>query len=223
MFKSELELELKFIELLNKEKKKNENIIQQFNARFGNVDVVKVILDNNLHVSPSQATTLSIYANSMVVAFLHKKQTRTLNYLIRKTGYTKDYILNIISNLKKDNIILEYSEHKYVISDNFKFPKLKFNAYELKLKDWRKAILQAVKNTNFASASYVVMPQSEACKINEKYSNIFYEYNIGLIGVDELKFKTYIKPKSEFQNCFINPVFISSVAKYSLLVKNQAI
>ena len=223
MFKSELELEIKFIEQLNQKKKDNENIIQQFNARFGNVDVVKVILDNDLYVSSSQATTLSTYANSMVVAFLHKKQTRTLNYLIRKTGYTKEYILNIISNLKRDNIIIELSEHKYIISDKFKFPKLKFNAYELKLKDWRKAILQAVKNTNFAYASYVVMPNDEACKIYKKYSDVFYKYNIGLIGVNELDFKTYIKSKKELQNCFINPVFISSVAKYSLLVENQAI
>lgn len=222
MFKSELELELKFVEQLNEKKKKNEDIIQQFNARFGNVDVVKVITNSATQISKSQAAILSIYSNAMITAFLHKKQTRTLNYLIKQTGYTKEHILNTISILKKEKIIIEFCEHKYVISDDFKFPKLKFNAYELKLKDWKKAILQAVKNTNFAYSSYVVMPNSESIKIFKKYSNIFYKYNIGLIGVNELNFKTYIKPQNELQNCFVNPVLISSIAKYSLF-KNQAI
>ena len=221
MFKSELELEIKFIEQLNKFKTDNEHIIQQFNARFGNVDVIKVIMNNPLNVSASQAEILSIHANAMVVAFLHKKQSRTLNYLIKKTGYTKEYLLNIISNLKKEKIIVEINSQKFIISEDFKFPKLKFNAYELKLKDWKKAINQAVKNTNFAYASFVVMPDKEAIKINNKYSNIFSNYNIGLIGVNDNSFITYIRPKNEIQSYFVNPILISSIAKYSLLTKEQ--
>ncbi len=223
MFKNELELEIKFIKQLNKTKKYNEHIVQQFNARFGNVDVVKVIMNHSVNVSKTQAEILSIHANAMVVAFLHKKQSRTLNYLIKKTGYTKEYLLNIISNLKKENIIIENSFQKFIISENFKFPKLKFNAYELKLKDWKKAINQAVKNTNFAYNSFVVMPNEEAIKINNKYSNIFLNYNIGLIGVNNNSFITYIKPKNEHQTYFVNPILISSIAKYSLLAKEQPI
>lgn len=40
MFETELQMQKEFSRLLNLNKKQNQNILEEFNARFGNVDVV---------------------------------------------------------------------------------------------------------------------------------------------------------------------------------------
>lgn len=220
MFDSEYELQQLFFKQLNETKNNNSNILQEFNARFGNVDIVEVdysCINNTL--STEQATLLSSYSSALIVAFLHKNTFRTKSYLMKRTGYTDDYLSSILTNLKRENIINEIEKNKYVISSNFKFPTLKFTAYELKLKEWKKAIIQASKNLNFAYKSYIVMPNDEAKKINKKYSDIFMLYNIGLIGVDKNSYYYYIKPKIYNQNYTTNPMFISSIAKF--IAKNE--
>lgn len=223
MFETELQMQKNFIKLLSLNKKQNQNILEEFNARFGNVDVVMTDFENmKITITKSQAELLSNYSTALVVAFLHKKRAHTLSYLINKTGYTEEYLISILNTLKRENIILE-ENNKYVIYDDFKFPNLKFTAYELKLKQWKKAILQAVKNKNFAYQSYVVMPDSTAYKLYKNHYNIFMEYDIGLIGIESDKLHYYINPHSKIQNFYINPIFISSIAKYLLLSKSQTI
>lgn len=223
MFETELQMQKEFIKLLNSNKKQNQNILEEFNARFGNVDVVMTDYDNlKITMTKSQAEILSNYATALVVAFLHRKKFHTFKYLLEKTGYTEEYLLSILATLKKENIVIEENS-KYIISDNFKFPHLKFTAYELKLKQWKKAIMQAIKNKNFAYHSYVVMPDLIASKLFKNNSNIFTEYNIGLIGIECNDLKYYIEPHNNMKNYSINPVFISSIAKCLLISKSQTL
>ncbi len=215
MFESEFELQQIFFNQLEISKNKNTNILQEFNARFGNVDVVEVDFNSFKNtLSTTQAELLSIYSNALVVAYLHKNKTRSYNYLLNQTGYSKDYLNSILLNLEKANIISEIDYKKYIINNDFQFPNLKFNSYELKLKDWKKAILQATRNTVFSYKSFVVMPNKEAIKLKEKYSEVFELYNIGLIGVTKQTNYKYISPKVQNHSYNISPVFISSIAKY---------
>lgn len=214
MFESEFELQQIFFNQLENIKNTNTNILQEFNARFGNVDIVEVDFDcfkNTLN--NAQAELLSIYSNALVVGYLHKNTSRTFKYLLNKTGYTEDYLNSIILALEKVNIIFEANPNKYTICPDFQFPNLKFNSYELKLKDWKKAILQATRNTSFSYKSFVVMPNKEALKLKEKYSDIFTLYNIGLIGVTKSTHYKYISPKVHNHKYSISPIFISSMAK----------
>lgn len=40
MFETELQMQKEFIRLLNLNKKQNQNILEEFSSRFGNVDVL---------------------------------------------------------------------------------------------------------------------------------------------------------------------------------------
>ena len=223
MFETELQMQKEFIRLLDLNKKQNQNILEEFNARFGNVDVVMTDYDNlKITMTKSQAEILSNYSTALVVAFLHRKKAHTFNYLIDKTGYTEEYLLSILATLKKENIILE-ENNKFIICDNFKFPNLKFTAYELKLKQWKKAVLQAIKNKNFAYQSYVVMPDLIASKLSKNNSEIFKEYDIGLICINKNSLKYYIQSPNKNKNYSINPIFISSIAKCLLISKSQTL
>ena len=124
MFETELQMQKEFIKLLSLNKKQNQNILEEFNARFGNVDVVMTDYNNlKITMTKSQAEILSNYSTALVVAFLHRKKAHTFNYLIDKTGYTEEYLLSILATLKNENIILE-ENNKFIICDDFKFPNL---------------------------------------------------------------------------------------------------
>lgn len=218
VFRSELELQNKFINLMKQDKQDHTYISDEFNARFGNVDIVKVKYDNNTPLTKKQADILSNIAAARIVGYLHKKSMRTLSYLIKNSGYTEEYILSILSKLKSANIINEPKYYRYIINEQFEFPKLVFSSYEAKLTDWQKAISQAIKNQAFSSESYVVMPEKIAKKLSLTKKDYFLSYNVGLIAVNNDKYKILVKPKIK-KNNYSQASLISSIAKYLILQK----
>lgn len=216
MFDNELSLQQRFVELKEKNQKKNESILSEFNARFGNVDIVEVIVSNSNLLNYEQAKILSRYQNAKVLAFLHKKAVRTFDYLKKCTDYSDKSLSDILSKLVKSNIIIECAKHRYVVHDGFQFPALQFISYEAKLMKWKKAILQAVINKKFSSYSYVVLPIELAKKLQLNNIVYFQNYNIGLIGVSDTKLEYLFYPKKENVKTSINPALITSIAKYQI-------
>ena len=221
MYKYEQDLQDKFRIMLENDMDNNEKIIEEFDARFGNVYLVKVSYNHLNSNTYNQFEILTNYSYAIVIAFLHKKQKRSLKYLIDKTGYTYDYIKNILNILKRNNIVIELSNNCYIINDEFKFPKLTFTSYELKLKDWQHAVLQAKKNEIFSFKSYVVMPVDIAKRIKNKHKDIFKLYNVGLIAVSEKNYKIIISCKKNNPKINSNPSLISSMAKSVINLKKS--
>ncbi|MGK0447577.1 MAG: hypothetical protein ACJA2M_001354 [Polaribacter sp.] len=56
-------------------------------------------------------------------------------------------------------------------------------SFELKLKNWKKAVSQAFRYKSFSDISYVVLP-SESIKVASKNIKMFERYNIGLAKFD---------------------------------------
>lgn len=213
MYRYEKDLQDEFRKMLENNIENYEKILEEFDARFGNVDLVKVCYKHLNSKTYNQFKLLTNHSYAVIVAFLHKKQKRSFKYLLEKTGYTYDYLKNIINTLKKNNIIIELTNHCYIINDEFKFPKLTFTSYELKLKDWQHAVLQAKKNEIFSYKSYVVMPESIAKRIKDKHKEIFKLYNVGLISVSEKNYKIIINCRKNNPKLNNNPSLISSIAK----------
>jgi hypothetical protein len=216
MFTSEINLQQKFIELINKSLKENEKVLSEFNARFGNVDIVQVTISNNNLLSYNQANLLSTYQYAKVLAFLHKKAIRTFEYLKKTTDYTEKTLSEIVRKLIRAHIIKETNHQRYIISDDFQFPTLQFISYEAKLHKWRKAILQASINKKFSTYSYVVLPIDLARKLNKDQILYFHSYNIGLIGVSNQELEFLFVPKKEVIQPKVNPSLITSIAKYQI-------
>lgn len=223
MFTSELCLQERFIELKRNELNENETLLSEFNARFGNVDIVQVIVDEHLLMPSEQAVLLSNYQFAKVIGYLHKKAVRTFDYLLKRTDYNDKVLSNLLSKLIKVNIIKEIATNRYVISNEFQFPVLQFISFEAKLTNWKKAILQATINKKFSSYSYVVLPLELAKKLQENNSNYFHNHNVGLIGVSNNKIEYLYKPKKDRVKLNINPSFISSIAKYQLEISTLSI
>lgn len=216
MFSNELCLQEKFIELIKNQLKENEKVLSEFNARFGNVDIVQVIVDDSHLMNYEQAKVLSNYQCARVIGYLHKKAVRTFEYLVKRTDYNEKVLSNLLSKLMKTNIIIEVSPKRYVISNEFQFPILQFISFEAKLINWKKAILQATLNKKFSSYSYVVLPMELAKRLLDTKISYFQNQNVGLIGVSIDNMEYLYRPKKDRIRLTINPSFISSVAKYQL-------
>ena len=221
MYKYEKDLQNKFREMLQNDIDNHEKILEEFDARFGNVDLVKVSYNHLNSKTYNQFELLANHSYAVIIAFLHKKQKRSFKYLLDKTGYTYDYLRSLLNTLKRNSIITELSNHCYIINDEFKFPKLFFISYELKLKDWQHAVLQAKKNEVFSFKSYVVMPKDIAQRIKNKHKEIFKMYNVGLIAVSEKNYKIIINCKINNPKLNRNPSLISSIAKSIIDLKKS--
>lgn len=70
-------------------------------------------------------------------------------------------------------------------------------AFELKLKNWRRALIQAYKNKSFASMSYVLLDE-KYIKNALKNIDLFMNSNVGLISLNqELQATIHFEPKYE--------------------------
>lgn len=64
--------------------------------------------------------------------------------------------------------------------------KVQFNAFEFKLSDIKKAILQAKENSKFVHKSWIVIPSEKANLINDRYSTYLNDLKyVGVIIVEE--------------------------------------
>lgn len=217
MFSSELELQKCFHKQLLEQATNNEKIVDEFNARFGNVDIVKVTNNSRLLLSKEQANLLSEFRYARIVSLLHKKAVRTLEFIKNASGYDINSVKYTLKRLINAEIIVEVSSGRYLINDNFSFPFIEFTSYEAKLSDWKKAITQANNNKRFSAYSYVVFPDEMAKKLFLKKNDYFKYNNIGLIGVSEKNFKIYLDIKKKVSPLKRNATLISSIAKFVLL------
>lgn len=219
MFNKEIDMQELFVFQLKQNLKTNEIIFQEFDARFGNVDVVKTTISNDIITSYKKMIILKNYQCAKVIGYLHKRQPHNIKYLMEKSNYTYDNICIILNKLKKNKIVEIINDKQFIISKDFEFPNIEITSYELKLKEWKKAISQAIKNKNFSSYSYVVLPSKLAKFIATKDLDIFKTYNIGLIGINNNKHKIYYKPKIKKNTTSKNPTYISSLAK--IIIKKE--
>lgn len=62
--------------------------------------------------------------------------------------------------------------------------KIILHAFEMKIKDWRKALAQAYRYKYYAASAFVVLPPAEAIKAKQSL-HVFRAINVGLWAFDE--------------------------------------
>lgn len=211
MFDKEIDMQ----ELLYKKYECNPKniVLKEFNGRFGNVDIVKVKINNN-HILNEQALLLSQQRFAFTVSFLHKNSKRTLDYLMQKTGYSRTIQLSILKKLINEKIVYK-NEDCYYLHKNFVYPKIIFESYELKLRDWKKALSQAIKNLEFSTFSWVVLPKEICDNLKSDTIDLYNEYGIGILSLNvNGKTKIILKAKRNNDKSLNNSSYIVSLNKF---------
>lgn len=219
MFNKELEMQ----ELLYEKYKKNPKniVLKEFNGRFGNVDIVRVKV-HGYNINSNQASLLSQSRFAFTVSLLHKKSKRTLAFLMKKTGYNKTTQLNVLKKLINEKIVYE-ENNCYYLHKNFVYPKLIFNSYELKLRDWKKALSQAIKNLEFSTFSWVVLPKQICDSLKRETLKLYSQYGIGIISLNiNGDTKIILKAKKNNATFLNNASYIVSLNKF-IIYQNKNI
>lgn len=95
--------------------------------------------------------------------------------------------------------------------------KVVLHAFEMKIKDWRKALAQAYRYKYYANSSYVVLPPDVAVKARQSLP-VFRAINVGLWAFDKEKniIKKIYNPKKD------NPISSTAYNKaLALLARNK--
>lgn len=78
--------------------------------------------------------------------------------------------------------------------------QIQFNAFEFKLSDIKKALLQAMENSKYVHKSFIVIPNEKENLINDKYKNMLdkIEYVGVIIVSDKGRWDMIHKPKFRY-------------------------
>jgi len=171
----------------------NLKILEEVKLGFGIADIVVGELSN---ISFSKETEALNAIDISIYNIIERNKKITIEAVSDITKCNKRQISNSLNKL----ICRSYIEKKdsyYLFTNKYELAFKKSIAIEVKLKNWRRALMQAYRYKWFADYSYVVLDHAH---INPALKNIdlFKKYNIGLISLtSDGKSYSHISPKKE--------------------------
>ena len=141
------------------------------------------------------ATTLKSPTNARLLAALRHRAPRNTSYLERVTGLTRHSLRRYLRQLESASLIEIHGGSTVSLTCKLPWDMVEIVAYEGKLKNWRRALHQALSYRSFSRSVWIVMPMSGAQRA-KKLSTVFNANGIGLIGIgDDGGMRVEIKSK----------------------------
>lgn len=137
-------------------------------------------------------TTVDIYVYRVV----EESKKVTIDYISNKTKCSKSQINKSLNKLIRRALIQQVDIY-FVLSSKYELSYTKSIAIEAKLRNWKRALMQAYRYKWFADYSYVVLDHTY---IRPAIQNIelFKKYNVGLISISsDGFFEKHYTPKKE--------------------------
>lgn len=167
--------------------------LREFDCWQGRADLVSAKVNGDFSLSLKQVEILTNLTNAQVLSLLHYKSPRTFKFIKNRLALTDQTIKKAIRNLINNEMVEVTAKGNFLLNSNFILPKVEFNAYEVKLQNWKRALYQSTQYFGFSHYSWVIMPERY---IKPALKNgVFFEANgVGLIGIDPNGTKTiYIR------------------------------
>jgi hypothetical protein len=116
---------------------------------------------------------------SLLLPYIKKNALHSENYFASKTGLNITAVRKTLNYLQNESIIMNKG-NKYILENNLHIPEMEIWSFELKLKNWKRAIFQSLRYKAFSDYVYIVMPM-ECRNIIEQNKKVFLQYNIGVM------------------------------------------
>jgi len=131
-----------------------------------------------------QISSLSDFGmlDAYILSYLRSVGRVRIDTIIERIGGPKKKILRCLSNLIEANVVIENSS-VYSLSPSWRDILSEIVTVEAKVKNWKTAVEQAVRNRIFSHKSYVALPAHIAERIRTE--QIFRHFGIGLLSVDD--------------------------------------
>jgi len=131
---------------------------------------------------------------SRLLAALRQRAAQSEEDLLQRLGVTPPVLRKWLRALLEAGFVVETNAHRYRTISSDVLPMVEICSFELKLKDWRRALYQATRYRSFSHRVFVVMPRENA-DTAFRYKDSFQKANIGLMAHDKTgNSKVLIRP-----------------------------
>lgn len=133
-----------------------------------------------------------------IISVLMRNEKQTIENISLLSGYNTARIKKIIKVLSDFSIVKENKFNQYSLYANWKSFDVDLWAFELKLKNWKRALYQATQYKSFSSNVFTVFPNYKK-DLLEKNIHYFKNLNIGciLMNTDTNEISILNYPKKE--------------------------
>ena len=184
-----------FLKSLLKRSVANQFLLHEFNSNFGIADVVLGTFKPGV---TRQAVRESINPNWVTPLASLKRGTKLTVEQFRQThGLSKAGAMKRLNEYAEAGFLNRVDSNTFRVTKEYKAVANLVVSIEAKLKDWRKALVQARRYKRFSDFSFVLLDGAQASAAKNHLS-LFEAQNVGLVSltVDKLEFH-FIPKKNE--------------------------
>ncbi len=120
--------------------------------------------------------------DAYILSYLRSVSRARINTISNRIRGPQEKILQCLEVLVKAKAVLSNSS-TYSLSPSWREILLEIITIEAKVKNWKSAVDQAVRNRAFAYRSYVALPDKIATRV--KKETVFSRFGIGLLAVED--------------------------------------
>ena len=133
-------------------------------------------------IAPYAELLSNVTASRILACTLRCRAAQTQEALRRSTGVSIPVLKKWIGELQSCELLLETRDHRFRAGSLARsLPIVEICSFELKLKNWQRALYQATRYRSFSHRVFVVMPESGVdAALQNKAS--FVKANVGLIS-----------------------------------------
>lgn len=133
------------------------------------------------HVSPYAELLKNVTASRILACTLRYRSALTQESLQRSIGVSLPVLKKWVRELQKYELLVETKDHRIKAGTLARaLPEVEICSFELKLKNWQRALYQATRYRSFSHRVFVVMPE-DAAKPAFENKDSFRKANVGLI------------------------------------------
>lgn len=156
----------------------NKRVLEEVSLGFGIADlVVTELKDSTETIKREKLTSIDINVYQIV----KNKKKVSLDLVTTTTGIKRQDILKSLERLIKYSFVSKMDSY-YVFSNKYELSFKKNIAFEAKLRNWKKAVMQAYRYKWFADYSYVVLDEAHS-KVAIENLPLFKKLNVGLMTI----------------------------------------
>lgn len=130
-----------------------------------------------------------------ILALLKHRAPRTESFITRSTGLSNQIVRRILKQLEHRAMIKKVRSGGVILGPQWRPPKFDLWAFELKLKNWKRALFQALQYRAFATHVVIVLPK-ERSKIVMRHLDKFKTMKVGVMmfDINKRKHEIIIQP-----------------------------
>jgi DNA-binding transcriptional ArsR family regulator len=117
------------------------------------------------------------------LAVLHREVELPAEDLLRRIGVSRPVLQIRLRALAEAGLVEKDARNFYSLVAPRNLPKVEICSFELKLKNWHRALYQATRYRSFSQRVFVVMPSGSA-EVAYRHKNLFEGANVGLVSHD---------------------------------------